>query len=58
MLHQNLTGGFAEIFFYRQHPPPPATVLCKSPAFKRNKSYFGKNTCVLRCPPTALPIYN
>ena len=33
-------GGFAEIFFYRQNPPHPATVLWHCPDFKNNKSYF------------------
>ena len=40
LLTQKIAGGFAEIFFYRQNPPHPATVLCHCPDFKNNKSYF------------------
>ena len=31
-----INRGVCQNLFYRQNPPPPATVLCQSPAFKRN----------------------
>ena len=40
VLTRKSAGGFAEIFFYRQNPPHPATVLWHCPDFKNNKSYF------------------
>ena len=40
VLTRKSAGGFAKIFFYRQNPPHPATVLWHCPDFKNNKSYF------------------